>query len=215
MPNRARARGMTLIEVVVAMAVLSLVVLVLGASLRGMAQSAQRVDERVDGIDEMRVAVAFLREVFGRVTEALPVAPGRRPAFDAAPQQVVWVAVMPARFGAAGRHHFRLALEPAQDGTPALVLRYAPWLGEATAPDWEQAAARVLVPRVERLDIRYGGDGMGAGWLPDWTDAARPPPRMRLDLATSSLSWPPVVVPIRVQSASGGAGGFVVGAGSQ
>lgn len=207
----ARARGMTLIEVIVAMAVLSLIVLVLGASLRGMAQSAQRIDERVDGIDEMRVAAAFLREVFGRVIESRPAPPGQRPPFTASPQEVVWVAVMPARFGAAGRHHFRLALEPAADGTPALVLRYAPWLDETTAPDWPQAGARVLVHQVERLQLGYGGDGMGAGWLPDWTDAERLPPRLRLDLATASLAWPPLVLPVRVQSASGGAGGFVVG----
>jgi general secretion pathway protein J len=205
---------MTLIEVIVAMAVLSLIVLVLGASLRGMAQSAQRIDERVDGIDEMRVAAAFLREVFGRVAESSPAPPGQRPAFTATPQEVAWVAVMPARFGAAGRHHFRLALEPAADGTPALVLRYAPWLGATTAPDWPQADARVLVRRVERLQLGYGGDGMDAGWLPAWTDVERPPPRLRLDLATSSLAWPPLVLPLRVQSASGG-GGFVIGGGTR
>lgn len=209
------ARGMTLVEVVVAMAVLSLIVVVLGASLRGMAQSAQRIDERVDRVDEMRVAAAFLDEVLGRVTESPPVPPGQPPAFDAAPQRLSWVAVMPARFGAAGRHHFRLALEPAADGTPALVLRYAPWRGDAAAPDWAQADARVLVHQVERLQLSYGGDGMGAGWLPTWTDTERPPPRLRLDLATAALSWPPLVVPVRVQSARGGAGGFVVGGSTQ
>ena len=211
MPNRVRARGMTLVEVIVAMAVLSLIVLVLGASLRGMAQSAQRVDERVDVIDEMRVAAAFLREVFGRVAELRPAPQGQRPPFTATPQEVVWIAVMPARFGAAGRHYFRLALEPAADGTPALVLRYAPWLGETTAPDWAQAGARVLVHHVERLQLSYGGDGMRAGWLPAWTDGERLPPRLRLDLTTASLAWPPLVVPVRVQSASGGAGGCVIG----
>ena len=213
--KRARARGMTLVEVVVAMAVLSLIVLVLGTSLRGIAQSAQRIDERVDGVDEMRVAVAFLREVFGRVVESPPAQPGQRPPFTATPQEVVWVGVMPARFGAAGRHHFKLALEPAADGAPALVLRYAPWLDAAKAPDWPQADARVLVHHVERLQLGYGGEGMGAGWQPAWTDTEQLPPRLRLDLATSALAWPPIVVPVRVQSASGGAGGFVVGAGTR
>ena len=43
-PPRRRSAGLTLVEVVVALAVLSLVVLALGASLRGISQSALRVD---------------------------------------------------------------------------------------------------------------------------------------------------------------------------
>jgi general secretion pathway protein J len=217
-PGQRRAprgvRGMTLIEVVVAMAVLSLIVLVLGASLRGMAQSAQRIDERVDVVDEMRVAVAFLREVFARLPETPGAKPTPAPRFAATASEVSWVAVMPARFGAAGRHHFRLAVEPAADGTPALVLRYTPWRGDVAAPDWAQADARVLARRVERLALSYGGTGMQSAWQPAWAQGEHPPARLRIDLATASMAWPPLVVPVHDLSAAPGAGRFVVG-GSQ
>jgi general secretion pathway protein J len=216
---------MTLVEVVVAMAVLSLVVLVLGASLRSMAQSSQRIDERVDAIDEMRVGIGFLREVLGRVTPVRVAPPGEGLLFTAAPQELAWVAVMPARFGAAGRHHFRLAVETLDDGSSGLVLRYAPWTGEAVPPEWAQAEARVLVPQVTAFELRYGGEGVAAGWLPAWPpddpDAAarernRPPPRIRLDLASATYAWPPVILPVRVQSARGAAaGGFVIGGTTQ
>ncbi len=202
---------MTLIEVIVAMAVLSLVVLVLGASLRGMAQSALRIDERVDTIDEMRVADAFLREIFGRMADVRVAPPAQRPLFAGKPAEVAWVAIMPARFGASGRHHFRLALEAADDGGPALVLRYAPWAGEAVFPDWAQTSARVLVRRVERLGLGYGGQGVQAGWLATWADEERLPPRLRLDVTTSSGAWPPLIMPLRLQSARGAGGGFVIG----
>ena len=212
---------MTLVEVVIAMAVLSLVVLVLGASLRSMAQSSQRIDERVDAIDDMRVGIGFLREVLGRVVPVRRVPPGEGLLFTAAPQELAWVAVMPARFGAAGRHHFRLALETLDDGSSGLVLRYAPWTGEAVAPDWAQADARVLVPRVTAFELHYGGEGVAAGWLSTWPpddpDAAarernQPPPRVRLDVASATHAWPPVIVPVRAQSAPAQAdGGFVIG----
>lgn len=205
---------MTLVEVIVAMAVLSLIVLLLGASLRGMAQSAQRIEARVDAIDEMRVTVAFLRELFARLPESRLAGPGRSAPFLATPQEVVWVAVMPARYGAAGRYHFRLALEPVPDGTTALVVRYAPWLNDGTAPDWARASSRVLVRQVERMQMHYGGEGMTSSWLAGWKDDKRPPPRLRLDLATTSQTWPPVVLPVRVQATGRASGGFVVGGGS-
>ncbi|GAB1390520.1 hypothetical protein MASR1M6_27020 [Rubrivivax sp.] len=66
--SRKARRGLTLVEVMVALAVLSLIVLALGASLRGLSQSSERVDARVEQIDEMRLTVAFLRELFAAVS---------------------------------------------------------------------------------------------------------------------------------------------------
>ncbi len=214
---------MTLIEVVVALAVLSLVVLVLGASLRGMAQSAQRIDERVDRVDEMRVAVGFLHEVLERVADVRAEPTGHGLLLAASGEELAWVAVMPARFGAAGRYHFRLAVEPTTDGRAALVLRYAPWTGEARFPDWAVAEARVLAADVTEVALRYGGDGVDAGWLAAWPPPPplpaalrdQPPPRVRLDVATATHAWPSVIVPLRVQSGRGGRGGFVVGGGTR
>lgn len=196
--------GLTLVEVMVAMAVLSLVVLALGASLRGLSQSAQRVDERVEAIDEMRVAAAFLREVFDRATPVRRAGPDARMLFDAASGSLAWVSVMPARFGAAGRYVWRLTAEPQPDGSQALVLRHARWNPEATDfPDWDTAEARVLVARLQALAISYGGRGLGQGWQSDWHDAERLPQRLRLEVTTASGPWPPLVLPVRVPARPG------------
>jgi general secretion pathway protein J len=208
--HRDRQAGLTLVEVIVALAVLSLIVLALGASLRGLSQSAERVDQRVDAVDEMRVSIAFLRDVLERTSMVRASGPERRLLFDAGEAALAWVGVMPARFGAAGRFAFRLAAEPLDDGSQGLVLRYAPWTAEAAAfPDWAQAEHRVLVHRVERLALAYGGQGLAEGWQPGWTDKDKLPPRLRLDLATTGGAWPPVVLPVRTPP--GAAGGFVIG----
>lgn len=209
-PARRPLRGLTLVEVVVALAVLSLIVLALGASLRGLSQSATRVDQRAEAIDEMRVGIGFLREVLAR-TSRIPV-PGPEPRllFEASADSLSWVAVMPARFGAAGRFAFRLAVEPLADGTQGLVLRFAPWSAESPGfPDWTQAEPRVLAQDVARITIGYGGDGMAAGWQPAWTERDRLPPRVRLDLALAGGDWPPVVLPVR--SAAGPTSVFTFG----
>lgn len=205
-----RSAGLTLVEVVVALAVLSLVVLALGASLRSLSQSATRVDERIAALDEMRVATTFLRQLLERTLPLRAAGPERRLLFDAQPQGVAWVAVMPARFGAGGRFAFRLALEPAEDDSQSLVLRYAPLNADgARFPPWEQTESRVLAHRVEAFSLGYGGEGLAAGWQPQWADTERVPPRLRLDLGTAGLTWAPLVLAVRTPVAPGGQ--FVIG----
>ena len=196
--DRVRQAGMTLVEVIVAMAVLSLVVLALGASLRGISRSAERVEERVDAVDELRVGAAFLRELFSRALVLQVPGPPRQLLFDAQAGSLAWVAVMPARFGAAGRYTFRLAAEPAADGTQALVLRYAPLgSGAPVFPDWATTESRVLAAKVDQLQFGFGGEGMARGWQPAWADADKLPLRVRIDVATAEGPWPPLVLPLR------------------
>lgn len=205
-----RPRGLTLVEVIVALAVLSLIVLALGASLRGLSQSADRVDQRVDAVDEMRVAVAFLRDVLERSSVVRTEGPESGLLFQADDLAMAWVGVMPARFGAAGRFAFRLAAEPLDDGSRALVLRFAPWSqDQGTFPDWSQVESRVLVNRVEEFSLSYGGQGLAEGWSTSWADREKLPPRLRLDLAVAGGAWPPVVLPVRSPAAA--TPGFTIG----
>lgn len=200
--RRRRLRGMTLVELVVAMAVLSMVALVLGASLRGLGDSAVRVDARVAAVDDMRVSASFLRELLARVSVASlragSLEPGRERLFEAAADHVAWVAVMPARFGASGRYAFRLAAEPVSDQERALVLRFAPLDDQAGVfPDWHRAQTRVLAQGVRQLQVSYGGAGLESGWLQAWTRQDMLPPRLRLDVILEAGTWPPLVLPMR------------------
>lgn len=215
--SRARrgGRGFTLVEVVVALALLSLVMLVLGASIRSMGASAERIDSRTGGMDEMRVATSFLREIVGRAAAQRAEPPATGLLFSGAADGMSWVGVMPPRFGPAGRHFFRLDVERADDGSSGLVLRFLPWNWEQKAlPDWSRAQARVLVRNVTSATLAYEGSGMNEGWLSAWpAEEKRLPPRMRLLLSVANVEWPPVVMAIHPLPASGGGGGrFVTGA---
>ena len=64
----SRSTGFTLMEVLVVMSLLSLVMLALGSSLRTIAQTEERIDQRLSRADEMRIAVSFLRSTLGRVS---------------------------------------------------------------------------------------------------------------------------------------------------
>lgn len=196
MTGRRRARGFTLLEVLVVMSLLSLIMLAMGSALRTTAQTEERVDERLARTDEMRVANEFVRGVLGRISaqkSVAPPAPGASPfSFGGGPGEVRWVGVMPARYGVGGRHHFRLAVEPR-----GLVLRYAPWRGEV-APNWAAADSYVLVERATGLVLRFEDTTVDPPqWVPQWTSVDALPQRVALSLQTTAGPWPDLVVNMR------------------
>ena len=201
-----RDRGFTLLELLVVMALLSGVMLALGASMRTMARTEERIDARLARTDEFRVATSFIRSTLGRVSARRVVAvlePGARPfLFVGEPNGVAWVGVMPARHGAGGRYFFKLAVEPI-NGVPSLAIRFAPWADVPQFPDWSQADLRVLASGVRAFSIRYEDIRVNPpAWADSWTIADRLPEHLVIALESDSGAWPDLVVPLRVLSGS-------------
>lgn len=217
-----RPHGFTLVEMLVVMALLSLMILAMVSALRTVGQSQDRVDRLLTRADDFRVAVDFMRGTLGRVSahKGVEGIDGRASAylFHGAPDAVAWVGVMPARYGSGGRHFFRLGREKGSDGRDALVLRFVPWgLSAQAFPDWSGAEGRVLVEDVAALNFRYENATVApATWIEDWTLQDRLPSRISIDLATTTGLWPTLVVALRILPASDGGGngdGFSVGGG--
>lgn len=214
---RTRSSGFTLLEILVVMALLSVVMLAMGAALRTIAQTETRIDSRLARADEFRVAVSFMRTTLGRVSARksnTPLQAGASPyMFAAAANTVAWVGVMPARFGAGGRYFFRLGLESV-GGETALMIRFVPWVDGPAFPDWSRAESRALVTGATAFDIRYADDRANPSqWLPNWPHVDRLPQRMELMVRTTAGMWPALVVPLRVQPAASNEGVFVTGEG--
>lgn len=196
-PRRTR-RGFTLIEVLIALSLLSLLMLVLTGAMRAMSQTGEGIDRRIEAADDYRLAAGLLEGVLGQVSvRRMPQLQAGQPAqtifFEAAPDALAWIGVMPARYGIGGRHYLRLALEGSQ-----LVLRYAPWNGAASFSDWSSAGAQVVAEPVTAFGLRYQ-EPDALHWLPAW-----PPPDLRqgvvlptaieLSIAGAAPPWPPLVV---------------------
>lgn len=213
MRGRRNVAGFTLVEILVVMTLMSVVMLALGAAMRTIAQTEERVDQRLQRADEMRVATSFLSSTLGRISPRKSQAPtavgGSLALFSAMPSAVMWVGVMPARYGAGGRYFFRLALERQADRT-GLVIRFAPWTGAGVFPDWATADSRVLLRDASRLDLEYAqADG---SWRSDWPDPQLLPGRIRISLRTPVSEWPPVIIALRqLPAGDNGRGGFSLG----
>ena len=203
-----RPAGFTLVEMLIALVLLSLLMLVLTSALRSMGQVEERIEERIEQADDFRLASQLLAGVLARVSarrHALDAELGgaQVPFFEAGPDSLAWIGVMPARFGLGGRHYMRLALEHGAAGAQ-LVLRYAPWTGEPGFAAWNQADAQVLAAPVQALFLRYQEPVSGA-----WTEVWPPPGLMLNDLPPNLLpvavtiqvagpvpDWPPMVLPV-------------------
>ena len=197
---RSRLGGFTLVEILVVMTLLSVIMLALGSALRSIAQTENRIDERLERADEMRIATTFLRSTLERVSarKVQPPPPAATAVlFATGTNAVAWVGVMPARYGAGGRSFFRLGLEPNGDDA-ALVIRFAPWTDAPDFPDWSRAESRVLVRHVTSLVLRFqDAQASPPRWSLDWVPKDRLPDQLQLEIETARGVWPPLTFPMR------------------
>ncbi len=203
---RTAVRGFTLVEMLIALVLLSILMLSLTSAMRAMGQTGDSVERRTNDADQYRTTVFFLRDLLSRVSArefyALQAAPGAgsdtsRIFFDGQPQSLTWIGVMPARYGVGGRHYLRLALESDGSAQGQLVLRYAPWSGAPEFADWSAAQAQVMATQVTGLDLRYQRPDTGE-WLSAWPPANLPfgirvPSAIELDVVQQGKPWPMVI----------------------
>lgn len=204
-PTRVRSKkpkGFTLLELLVVMTLLSLIMAGLVSAMRAMGQTERKIDARLEQLDNLRAARAFLQQTLSRVS-ALPLdangASGKTVIpFTASSDSLSWVGILPARANLGGRYFFRLAIEHV-DNTPALVIRFAPWRPDLIFTDWPQAESRVLFPDMQQLKVQAQGlpkSGQDAaatwpnGWQDGWPMADVPPEQVRLTLVDAQGNWP-------------------------
>jgi len=223
--QRLLASGFTLVEMLVAMSLLSLIVLGLAGAMGTMGRTETSIDSRLERMDESRASTDFLRAVLGRISAKrvqglqqqgmLSAAPSTF-FFEGAGQSMTWVGVMPARYGVGGRYHFRLTMG-SYEGAPAVILSYLPWIDTQTLPDWGAAQTYPLLMHATGLSFQYLDGAMDPPqWGSDWAAVDRLPQAVQVVMTTETSVLAPVVVQLRVMPAGdprGGGGASLGGAG--
>jgi len=191
---RGRLGGFTLVEVMVALSILSLVMLVTVTGLRTLANTQAAIDRVTERVDEVRTVSSFLRDtlrssIAGTSTGGLTLGGGDQDQtfFHLSSNGVAWKSVV--LFGEAygGSHLVRVASEQGQ-----LVLRWLEPSARTRSPDWSTAPSRVLVENLDELTVSYRREPRQQ-WRSAW-DGQGVPYLLRLQIKSSGRYWPELIM---------------------
>jgi general secretion pathway protein J len=197
--------GMTLVELVVALALLALIVGALAGALGTGLNASAAVEARAGASETLRVAQTALRRHLGQARPAVWRAGAREQiAFAGDAAAVGFVAPMPPWPGSGGFYLVRVGLEDRPEGR-ALVLRRVPTAGERSDFGFAGGSeATVLAEGVAAIRWSYFGveDGARApAWRADWRGQRHLPRLVRLDLQfrdSAAPAWPPLVIALKL-----------------
>lgn len=190
-----RCRGFTLIEVVIAAVLFSLIMLGLLTAMRGMADAAERSTAAIERIDNMRLISEALRNLISNAENIViaDIDVGHLPPLAGNAMEMLWFAPMPAYHSTGGLHLFHLAVQDFA-GESTLVLQFIPYTEPPPQPDWSATEPYALLPGVEKVEIAYQGY-LQDEWQESWEEPQLPA-RIRLQLAARGRFWPELVIPV-------------------
>lgn len=199
-----RTAGFTLVEVVIALTLMSLIMLGLVSALSTFGETGGRIEERGERADDMRLVSGFLRQILS--TASIQHRHARDDGtmasyFIGSAGSLEWLGRLPARHGAGGLHHVRLSTREEGDMFD-LVLKLRPYappptdeLGTLAALDWGQEPERILVRQITGFSIAYQRLG-GADWQDEWVDPDVLPGRVALRVFVAGNAWPELIIPV-------------------
>ncbi|MFV0277868.1 MAG: prepilin-type N-terminal cleavage/methylation domain-containing protein [Parahaliea sp.] len=187
-------RGFTLVEVVVALAVLSLIMLATVTAVRSFANTQMAMDRMVERIDEVRTVSSFLRAqvgatVQGQFNEGLSLGGdgGGSAYFEGTAGTMVWKASV--LFGESFGGTYLLKLVRRGD---SLQLLWREPADDNQNLDWSAAYSRQLVQGVQDFSLAFRPDFAG-DWVEQW-QPGNPPALVRLHIKTRDRYWPELVM---------------------
>jgi general secretion pathway protein J len=190
--------GFTLIELVVALAVLALASLLVVEALRFGLRTWDSVSDRLARAGAVSIAQEVLRD---RMTQMYPGAPGPSGPVQGQAGEVSFTA--PGPHALAGRYlRFRIYLDRMAGGG-ALTLAWQPTDPRSSSDGLPAAGEEVLLQGVDQVAFDYfarAGSDHGS-WTSSWTNPAKLPLLVRLRLHFSKggeADWPDLVVRPRI-----------------
>jgi general secretion pathway protein J len=202
-----RTKGFSLMEVLAALALLSLVLLGVYSGISTASRIVRSGDQAIERMDEIRSAQGFLRS---ELAQALAVPfdetdDGEPIVFSGTSRTLRYVAPMPGYLSKLGPQLQTVAL--VDDGRQSLrlevTLALLPPDGGAPQPIGEP---QVLLRGIRKGSISYRGmddQNRPGDWQDSWDDGRRTPSLVRIELEVGgNVVFPTLVAPIRIDASA-------------
>lgn len=197
-----RARGFTLIELMLALMLMAGIAAILFGSLSLAAQSWDGGEAKAERVSDMRATLAYLRtQLSEQYPQRMWKAPELPLMFAGEREELRYAAVLPERVAGGGVYYFRLAVVRTGEKSQLVQERTIPDTSSLQAPEFADAERSVLAEDIAELRISYlGRDASTAElvaptWRDRWEDKQRLPLLMRVDVKpVKGLPWPTLVV---------------------
>lgn len=227
-PRAARAGalspGFTLVELLIALAMISLITLLLFSGLRLGSRAWEGVDAAAERVGSIRLAHDFLSRTLTQARAASAVFDGAVvPIFSGDGERVEFAAPLSEHVGVPGIYVLRLSVEGSARQRDLVLTR---WLmhpevleGGDDIPAWEPLmddaemalgsvpldtdaalgafGRTLLLENVDEFEITYFGALEGddePDWQEEWTEQNAPPVLIRIHLNTVDQTWPDLIV---------------------
>lgn len=199
-----RARGFTLLELLIGMTLVGFILALLFAGLNLGTRSWEAGEQRMVSSSQQAVVVEFIRRMFEQ-TEPVrwQVDAEDRLAFAGDAESLRFVGTLAMHEGATGRHLIALDLADGASGRE-LVMRWR--LADPREPGFggvEQAEPKVLIKAISGMALAYFGaetDLEEPAWHDQWLNQKTLPRLIRLRLTLENgETWPELVTEVRAR----------------
>lgn len=200
------SRGMTLVEVLIALTLFGLLLASLALSLRGMTDAGEASEHVVQRTDQMRLISDFLRRHLSGVVLIRGDAPGSEgvawSGLRGTGSDLIWVAPLHAAHAPPDELFlFQLTLSesrtPEQGAGRRLSLMITPFEGtKNVSGESMNGESHLLISQLDELSIRYLSSETGQ-WQDYWDHPAYLPEAVSINIQAGSRYWPELLVRIQ------------------
>jgi general secretion pathway protein J len=199
---RLASKGFTLIEVLIAMTLLSIMVVLLFSSLNICAESWEKGESKISDVNEVAVVYNFFQR---HLSEALPLwndlsEEEKTFSFQGKAQSLQFISAFPASADRSGLQLFSLDLQE-EDNEQVIKVTITPFFPVAEGEEWHKEEV-TLIKHVKEFSMAYLGsiDGMSEGsWQDEWLDIDILPRLLKINIKLENeIFWPEMVIDLKV-----------------
>lgn len=194
-PCQARARGFTLVEVLIVLVLTSLITLTLFSAFRTGIKSWRTAEDHLQRVEGARQLLNVVHRHLFQVAPVVLIFPDRTEfAFSGTASSLRYVAPLSM---STGGELYVVELFSAEDGSPGVWGRFVPYVPEGmdeSSTDSEPS----LISEDMVISLQYYGatdaSGEEIGWTDSWTGRPDFPQLLRISFSGGRHAMPPVVM---------------------